>query len=146
MPGAAFGRRDGGFVVMPLTLGPRGHALWFARARRPPCACRPRAVRGTAVPLGRPAIAATRSNQLLLDDCDIETGHVRLKDTTTFRADDANWRVQGFSCNPWRLGSTQFGGNWIDHELDDDSPFRVTYRFEIDAKYPPARRAGIALR
>jgi hypothetical protein len=138
--------RDGGSVVMPLTLGPRGHALWLARntvAADVPAT--PAPWRGTAVPLGKPEIVATRPNQLLLDYCDIETGHVRRKDTTTFRADDANWRVQGFPCNPWRLGSTQFDRNFADHELDDDSPFRVMYHFEIDPKYPPAGRAGIAL-
>jgi hypothetical protein len=139
-------QRDGGFVVMPLTLGPRGHALWLARPKAaadvPPAAA---PWRGTEVTLGEPAIAASRPNQLLLDYCDIETADVRRKDITTFRADDANWRVQGFAGNPWRLGSVQFERNWIDHELDRDSPFRVTYRFEIDAKYPPARRGGIAL-
>ncbi len=138
--------RDGRFVVMPLTLGPRGHALWLARAKAAadvPSAAPP--WHGTEVSLGKPTIAPMRPNQLLLDYCDIETADVRRKDTTTIRADDANWRVQGFDGNPWRLGSVQFGRNWIDHELDADSLFRVTYRFEIDPKYPPANRRGIAL-
>ena len=68
-----------------------------------------------------------------------------LPGTTTFLADDANWRVQGFPGNPWRLGTSQFKRNFIDHEVNPDSAFRVAYRFDVDPDYPSARRARLNL-
>jgi len=137
--------RDGQ-MIMPLTLHPRGHILWLSRAKSIddvlPIAA---AWAGEIVKLGEPKITALSPNQLLLDYCDLDSGDVHLKDTTTIRADDANWRVQGFPESPWRLGISQFNRNFIDHEVDPDSPFRVMYHFDVDADYPPAQRAALNL-
>jgi hypothetical protein len=139
-------RRDGASLTMPLTLHPRGHALWLSRAKAVADVAPSEAPwKGQKIALGKPAITVARPNQLLLDYCDIETGDVRVAGTTTARADHANWRVQGFGGNQWQLGSVQFDRNIIDHEVDPDSAFRVTYRFEIDAKLPAAKRSALVL-
>jgi hypothetical protein len=142
-------KRVDGKLVIPLTLHPRGHALWLSRAKGSGAlsveAPDPLAADPLAVHLGDPDVAALRPNQLLLDWCDLDSGDVHLAGTTTFRADDANWRAQGFPGNPWRLGNSQFNRNTIDHEVDPDSAFRVTYRFDVAADYPSARRAALSL-
>ncbi|MCY3024508.1 MAG: glycosyl hydrolase [Planctomycetota bacterium] len=138
--------RLNGELVMPLTLHPRGHALWLSRAKAsadvPPVAA---PWEGQAVKLGEPEVTALSHNQLLLDYCDLDSGDAHLAGTTTIRADDANWRVQGFPGSPWRLGISQFNRNFIDHEVAPDSAFRVAYRFDVDAAYPSARRAALSL-
>jgi len=137
---------DSDTLVAPLTLHPRGHALWLSRRKADPrIAPRPAPFRAEAVALGELTVAPTHPNQLLIDYCDLESGDVHLEGTTTYLADEANWRVQGFRENPWKLGTTQFNRNFIDHEVDPRSAFRVTYRFEVDERLPAAQRAGLAL-
>ena len=83
-------RREGPMLVAPLTLHPRGHALWISRARPDnglPAARLP--WEGEAVVLGQPRVTPARPNQLLVDYCDLDTGDVSLRQVSTAQADEA---------------------------------------------------------
>lgn len=131
--------RAGDRVILPLSLPPRGHALFVVRARaparRPPPDAAP-ALR--PVPLRAGPVERTEPNVLVVDYCDVAAYGRSLASVNAALADRENWRWQGFDGNPW---TKQFRRTLIDRRFPAGSGFSVRYTFVLKGLTAAARGA-----
>lgn len=121
-------RTDG---PISLELKPRRHCLLVTRSLLPELAPAPPAREGEPLGLELASVERTEPNLLVLDYCDLEVDGQRYAGIDTMRADEHNWRGQGFRGNVWSRG-IQFRKTFLETPPRDGSGFEVTYRFEID--------------
>ncbi len=113
-----------------LELGPRDHLLLLPESLTLGLPrARGRLGKPEAVTLEFTGAEAVAPNVWALDYGDLRVNGETVRNLNTFKADQRNWREQGFRKNPWSF-SIQYRQNFLDAVHDPAAEFCMTYPFE----------------